>query len=169
MVGGVCRGKYQRALQASPFNPDFLMNEYQHSVMIMNSLYIDEEQRDHEYEEFLAINQFYDEFISGYIDRFEARKLQAEDLGLLQNDIITKKTFLDGLLKLIREKIKDGPKPRTCLKAKRRVKDVVKDDGLSVKRQANYTAGFEAYGKVLESHLTEMMEQRTLTSCYFLS
>ena len=101
MVGGVCRGKYQRALQASPFNPDFLMNEYQHSVMIMNSLYIDEEQKDHEYEEFLEIKQFSHETVSAYIDRFEARKLQTQDLGLPQNDIITKKTFLDGLLKPI--------------------------------------------------------------------
>jgi len=36
----------------------------------------------------LEIKQFSHETVSAYIDRFEARKLQAEDLGLPQNDII---------------------------------------------------------------------------------
>ena len=98
------------------------MNEYQHALMIMN---FDEDQKDHDYEEFLEINQFSHETVSAYINRFEAGMLQAEDLGLPQNDIITKNNFLDGLLMLIRDKIKDGPKPRTHLEAKRRVKHVV--------------------------------------------
>jgi len=58
MVRGVSRSKYQRALEANPFNPDGPMNEHQHAVMIMNSLYIDEDPKDHEYEEFLEIKQF---------------------------------------------------------------------------------------------------------------
>jgi len=43
-----------------------------------------------------------------------------------QNDIITKKTFLDGLLKLIRDKIKDVPKPRTNLEARKESKMLLK-------------------------------------------
>ena len=135
------------------------MNEYQHAVMIMNSLNIDEHQKDQEYEKFLEIIQFSHETISVYIDRFKARKLQAKDLGLPQNDIITKNTFLDGILQSIRDKIKDGLEPRTYLEAKRRVKDVFEDDGLTVKGQANSMAGSEAYVEVLESQITEMRKE----------
>jgi hypothetical protein len=90
MVRGVSCGKFQRALEANPFNHDDPMNKFQHVLMMMNSLYIDEDQEDHEYEQFLEIKQFSHETVCAYIDRFEERKLQAEDLGLPQNDIITK-------------------------------------------------------------------------------
>jgi hypothetical protein len=105
----------------------------------------------------LLLFLFSHETVSAYIDRLEARKLQADDLGLPQNDI--KKTFLDCLRKPIRDKMNDGPKPRSCLEAKTRVKDVVEDDGLTVKGQANSIAGLEAYVKVLESQLTEMRQE----------
>ena len=41
----------------------------------------------------MEIKQFFHETVSAYIDRFEIRKLQAENLGLPQNDIITRKTL----------------------------------------------------------------------------
>jgi hypothetical protein len=59
---------------------------------------------------------------------------------------VTIKIFIDGLLEPLRDKIKDGPKPKTYLEAKRKVKDVVEDDDLTVKRQTNSMAGFEASG-----------------------
>jgi len=101
--------------------------------MLMNSLYIDEDQKDHECEEFLEIKQFSHEPVSACIDRFEARKLQAEDLGLLQNDIITEKTFLDGLLNPILDKTKDGQKPRTSFEAKKELKTSLKTMVLEIK------------------------------------
>jgi len=41
----------------------------------MNSLYIYEDQKDHEYEEIFEIKQLSQATVSTYIDRFEARKL----------------------------------------------------------------------------------------------
>jgi len=43
---------------------------------------------------FLEIKQLSQDTVYVYIDRFEARKLEAEDLGLLQNGIFTKKELL---------------------------------------------------------------------------
>ena len=91
--------------------------------MLMNSLYVDEDQRDHEQEEFSEIKQSSHETVSGYIVRFKARKIQAEDLGLPQNHII----------KPILDKIKDGPKARTYLEAKKEIKTVSKTMVLEVK------------------------------------
>jgi hypothetical protein len=42
---GVSRGQYQRALEANQFIPKGSLKEYQHAVMLMNSLYIDEDQK----------------------------------------------------------------------------------------------------------------------------
>jgi hypothetical protein len=47
----------------------------------------------------------------------------------------------------------------TYLEAKRRVKDVIEDDGLTVKGQANSMAAFEDYVKVLESRLTKVRKE----------
>jgi hypothetical protein len=52
MVRELYRGKYQRALASNPFNPHGTMNEYTRTGMIMNFLYIDEEQKYHKYRVF---------------------------------------------------------------------------------------------------------------------
>jgi hypothetical protein len=83
MVRGESRGKFQRALASSRFNPEGPMNANQHAVMIMNFLYIDEDKKHRDHEEFLENKQLSQETISAYINRFENRKLQAEDHGFL--------------------------------------------------------------------------------------
>jgi len=104
MDGKVSRGKYQEVLTGNPYGP---INEYQHGVMSMISLCIDDDRRYHSNKKFLAIKQFSYETVSAYIYRFEGRKLQVKHLGLLRYDIITKKTLLDCFVKQIRDKVKE--------------------------------------------------------------
>jgi hypothetical protein len=58
--------------------------------------------------------------------------------------------------------------PQNYLEAKRRVKEVVEDDGLRVNGQANSMAGFEAYVQVLESQLTEMRKKNEKMMSLFI-
>lgn len=52
-----------------------------------------------------------------------------------------------------------GQKFRTYVEAKRRVKEVVENNGLTLTRQSNSMTGFEACVKVMESRFTEMKKE----------
>ena len=71
-----------------------------------NSLYIDDHQTVDECKEFLEIIQLFQETVCVYIDRFEARKLHPQDVGLPREDIITSETLLDGMVKPIPDEVK---------------------------------------------------------------
>ena len=65
--------------------------------------------------------------ISAYIERFQDTKVQAKNLVLPQKDVITEKTFLDGLVKPVHDKLRMDQS-----QTKRRIKDIVEGDGLRV-------------------------------------
>ena len=50
-------------------------------------------------------------------------------MGFEPNDVITRKTFMDGPLRNIRGKVQEGARPRTYQEDKRRAEEVVGPDG----------------------------------------
>ena len=78
---------------------------------------------------FLQIKQNPSEPIYPFIEKFEKQLLRAEDMGFENNDIITRKTFMDGLSPNIQGKLQEGARPRTYQEAKRRAKEVIGLDG----------------------------------------
>jgi len=50
-------------------------------------------------------------------------------MGFEPNDVITRKTFMDGPLRNIRGKVQEGARPRTYQEGKRRGNEVVGPDG----------------------------------------
>jgi hypothetical protein len=104
---------------------------YQHAVDILNGIYVDEDRKDHEIVEFQQIKQKPSEPVYFLIERFEKQRLRAEDMSFEPNDVITRKTFMDGLLPNIRGKLQEGARPRTY---QERAKEVVSPDGHLLKR-----------------------------------
>jgi hypothetical protein len=60
-------------------------------------MYVDEDQKNHEIEDFLQIKQISSEPIYSFIERFENQRLQAEDMGFEPNDAISRKIFIESL------------------------------------------------------------------------
>ena len=96
MCGGLAERRLDEALSTHlvPNGGD----PYQHAVDILNGIYVDEDQKDHEIVDFLQIKQKPSEPVYSSIERFEKQRLRAEDMGFEPNDVITRKTFMDGLL-----------------------------------------------------------------------
>jgi hypothetical protein len=79
-----------------------MCNTYQHAVDILNGIYVDENQKVHDIVDFLQIQLKSSDPIYTFSERFEKQRLRAEDIGFESNDIITRKTFMDGSLTNIR-------------------------------------------------------------------
>jgi hypothetical protein len=126
MSVGLAERRLDEALSAHPV-PDG-GDPYQHAVDILDGMYVDEGQKDHEIVDFLQIKQKPSEPVSSFIERFEKQHLRAADMGFEPNDVITRKTFMDGLLLNIRGKLQEGARPRTYQEAKRRAKEVIGPD-----------------------------------------
>jgi len=92
-------------------------------------MYVDEDHNDPEIVDSLQIKQKPSEPVYSFIERFEKQRLRAEDMDFEPNDVISRKTFMDGLLPNIRGKLGEGARPRTYQEAKRRAKEVVGPNG----------------------------------------
>jgi hypothetical protein len=116
--GGLAERRLDEALSTHPVPNDG--DPYQHAVDILNGIYVDEDQKDHEIVDFLKIKQKHSEPVYSFMERFEQQRLRAENMGFEPNDVMTRKTFMDGLLPNIRGKLQEGARPRTYQEAKRR-------------------------------------------------
>jgi hypothetical protein len=110
------------------------MNAKQRAVMIMNFLYIDEDKKHRDHEEFLENKQLSQKTLSAYINRFVNRKLQAEDHGFLSK---------------CGTKVRMGENQEPTLRPKEKLKMFSKMAILQLKVESNSLACFEAYFKVL--------------------
>ena len=93
MCGGLAERRLDEALSTHPVPNGG--DPYQHAVDILNGIYVDEDQKDHEIVDFLQIKQKPSEPVYSFIERFEKQRLRAEDMGFEPNDVITTKTFMD--------------------------------------------------------------------------
>jgi len=152
MCGGLAERRLDEALSSHPV-PDS-GDPYQHAVHILNGIYVDEDQKDHEIVDFLQINQKASEPVYFLIERFEKQRLHAEDMSFEPNDAITRKTFMDGLLPNIRGKQQEGARPRTYQEAKRRVQEVVGPDGHLLKSYGEGSLNLQI--KLLQEELLEI-------------
>jgi len=84
MCGGLAERRLDEVLSAHPVF--YGGNPYQHALDILNGIYVDEDQKDHEIVDFMQIKQKPSEPLYSFIEIFEP------------NDVITRKTFMDGLL-----------------------------------------------------------------------
>jgi len=125
MCGGLAERRLDEALFAHPV-PDG-GDPYQHAVDILDGMYVYKGQKDHEIVDFVQITVY------SFIERFEKQRLRAEDMCFEPNDVITRKTFMDGLLPNIRGKLQEGARPRTYQEAKRRAEEVVGPDRHALK------------------------------------
>jgi hypothetical protein len=127
MCGGLAERRLDEVLSAHPV-PDG-GDPNQHAVDILNRIYVDEDQKDHEIVDFLQIKQKPSEPVYSFIKRFEKQRLRTEDMVFEPDDVITRKTFMDGLFPNIRGKIQERTRPMTYQEATRRAKEVVGPDG----------------------------------------
>jgi len=115
---------------------------------------VDEDQKDHEIVDFLQIKQKPSEPVYSIIERFKKQRLRAEDMGFEPHDVITRKTFMDGLLPNIRGKLQEWARPRTYQDSKRRAKEVVGPYGHLLK---SYGEGsFKLQIQLLQEELLEI-------------
>jgi hypothetical protein len=97
MCGGLAERRIDEALSTHPVPNGG--DPYQLAVDILNGIYVDEDQKDHEIEDFLQIKQKPSKPVYSFIERFEKQRLRAEDMGFEPNDVIPGKlSWMDSYL-----------------------------------------------------------------------
>jgi hypothetical protein len=152
MCGGLTERRLDEALSAHLVSNGG--HPYQHAVDIRNGIYVDEDQKDHEIVDLLQIKQKPSEPVYSLIERFEKQCLRAEDMDFEPNYVITRKTFMDGLLPNIRGKLQEGARSRTYQEAKRRAKEVVGPDGHLLKSNGEESLNLQI--QLLQEELLEI-------------